>query len=160
VVSAPLDDLDQRLLAELRADSRRPIAGLAASLRVARSTVQQRISRLEARGVIAGYTVRLGPSAGTRVRAQVGVIVDGRRIDEIVRSIAALGDARRIWTTSGQTDLLVELSCATPTALDECIDRIAEVAGVRSTSTTVLLANKLDRAEPSPFEATPRGLLE
>lgn len=143
-----LDDVDRRLLALLSRDARMPVTGLAASLRVARSTVQQRLARLEASGVISGYTVRLGAAADTLVRAQVDVVADGRRIDEVVTAITAISDVCRIWTTSGDKDLLVELVTRTPTELDERIDRIAAIRGVVSTSTTLLLTNKLDRAGP------------
>lgn len=45
-----VDELDQRLIALLRADSRAPAAGLAQALRVSRGTVQNRIERLIAKG--------------------------------------------------------------------------------------------------------------
>ena len=56
-----MDDLDRRLIAQLRLDARAPIATLAKRLGVARGTVQNRIARLETDGTIAGYTVRLKP---------------------------------------------------------------------------------------------------
>lgn len=145
-VSPRLDDLDRALLAALTVDGRRPVAGLAAHLGVARSTVQQRLARLEATGVVAGYTVVLGQPVEPAVHAQVGVRCDGRRVASIVATIAAMADVRDIWTTSGDTDVLVVLVCDTSVALDERIDRIAEVAGVRGTTTTLLLAHKFTDA--------------
>src|SRR5205809_2495468 len=60
---ASLDDLDGRILRSLAEDSRQPATALARRLGVARTTVQERLARLERSGVIAGYTVRLGPAA-------------------------------------------------------------------------------------------------
>eukprot|EP01041_Mallomonas_annulata_P020620 gene20621-40456_t len=51
-----LDDLDRRLIALLRADSRTPAATLAKSLKVSRGTVQNRVDRLLNRGFIQGFT--------------------------------------------------------------------------------------------------------
>ena len=58
-----MDDLDRSILAFLGADARISVATLARRLKVARSTIQARLERLESSGVIAGYTVRLGEAA-------------------------------------------------------------------------------------------------
>ena len=50
-----VDELDQSLIALLRADSRAPAASLAKALKVSRGTVQNRIERLTARGVIPDF---------------------------------------------------------------------------------------------------------
>ncbi|WP_222865997.1 Lrp/AsnC family transcriptional regulator [Micromonospora sp. AP08] len=54
-----LDDLDHRLIAALRVDSRSPVAALARELGVNRSTVAARIERLRDSGVIEAFTIQL-----------------------------------------------------------------------------------------------------
>ena len=49
-----MDDLDQRLISELRINARASIPTLASILGVARGTIQSRMERLIASGVIAG----------------------------------------------------------------------------------------------------------
>ena len=61
--SSALDDLDRRLIGLLRADARLPSAALARQLGVSRGTVQNRIDRLTAGGVLLGFTVRLAGAA-------------------------------------------------------------------------------------------------
>src|SRR6516162_8855226 len=58
-----MDDTDRRLIALLRDNGRSPVATLAHRLKVSRGTVQNRIDRLTADGVIGGFTVRLKPDA-------------------------------------------------------------------------------------------------
>ena len=58
-----MDDLDRNILGLLGADARMSMATLARRLKVARSTIQARLERLETTGVIAGYTLKLGESA-------------------------------------------------------------------------------------------------
>jgi DNA-binding Lrp family transcriptional regulator len=58
-----MDDLDQQLIARLRANARAPVAELATALKVSRGTVTNRMARLEREGVISGYTLRLRPDA-------------------------------------------------------------------------------------------------
>ena len=57
-----VDELDRGILAHLAQDARMSVAVLARRLKVARSTVQARLERLETSGAIAGYTLRLGDS--------------------------------------------------------------------------------------------------
>eukprot|EP01036_Dinobryon_divergens_P016650 gene16650-22584_t len=61
-----MDDTDRELISLLRADARTPVVTLAKKLRLARATVQNRISRLESDGMIVGYTLRLKPEAGVQ----------------------------------------------------------------------------------------------
>ena len=63
-----LDDIDQALIGVLSTNARTSVSRLSQKLSVARTTVQARIERLEARGVIAGYTLRLGQAARPALR--------------------------------------------------------------------------------------------
>ena len=54
-----MDSTDRQLLSLLRDNARMSVAAMAKALGVARGTVQNRLARLEADGVIVGYTVRL-----------------------------------------------------------------------------------------------------
>ena len=58
-----VDELDRNIVALLSQDARTSIAVLARRLKVARSTLQARLERLETSGAIAGYTLRLGDAA-------------------------------------------------------------------------------------------------
>ena len=49
-------------------------------------------------------------------------------------------------TTSGRVDLLVQLASASTTELDETLDRIGAIEGVRSSESLIHLSTKLDRA--------------
>ena len=50
---------DRQLIDLLRANARESVSALARKLGVARTTVQERLRRLEESGTIAGYTVRM-----------------------------------------------------------------------------------------------------
>ena len=52
-------DADTKLIDLFRANAREPTASLARKLGLARSTVQERLARLEREGIIKGYTVAL-----------------------------------------------------------------------------------------------------
>jgi DNA-binding Lrp family transcriptional regulator len=53
---------DEELIGLLKVNAREPVASLARKLGVSRTTIQDRLRRLEQTGVIEGYSVRLGKS--------------------------------------------------------------------------------------------------
>lgn len=150
-MSERLDQTDRELLALLSADARRPVAGLASALGLARSTVLQRVRRLERNGVIAGYTIRLGAAVAPDVRAHVSLVVDGRRAEAVLSALHAIDEVRTLHSTSGAFDLVALVVCTAPGALDAVIDRMSAIPGVERTTTALLLATKFERdALPRP----------
>lgn len=142
-----MDDLDRNILSQLSQDARVSVAVLARRLKVARSTVQARLERLEGSGAIAGYTLRLGEAArATRIRATVLIAIEPRSLPGILSRLKVMPQVERIHSTSGRVDLLVQLACASTTELDETLDRIGLAEGVRSSESLIHLSTKLDRA--------------
>jgi DNA-binding Lrp family transcriptional regulator len=142
-----MDDLDRSILALLGADARTSVATLARRMKVARSTIQARLERLETSGVIAGYTVKLGEAARQgRIRATVLLTIEPRSQANVLSRLKALAPVERIHTTSGRVDLLLQVAAASTAALDEVLDQIGEMTGVRSSESLIHLATKLDRA--------------
>ena len=138
-----MDDLDHKLLGLLRADSRAPAATLAKALHVSRGTVQNRIARLQAEGVIQGFTVRtrreLEPN---RVRAFMTIVVEGERSQAVIRSLRGLPEVAAIHTTNGRWDLVAELDTATLSDFSRLLDQIRTIDGIASTETSILLATQ------------------
>lgn len=142
-----MDDLDKSLLALLQADARQPLATLARKLKVARTTVQSRLERLEASGAIAGYTVRLGESAGrAAIRASVLLTIEPRGQAAIVARLRAIPEIERAVTTSGRFDLLLQLAAPTTAALDSVLDAIGAMPGVRASESLIHLSTRFDRS--------------
>ena len=52
----------------------------------------------------------------------------------------------RIHTTSGRIDLLVQIVSGSTAELDEALDRIGAIDGIRSQESLIHLTTKLDRA--------------
>jgi DNA-binding Lrp family transcriptional regulator len=142
-----MDDLDRSLLALLGADARVSVATLARRLKVARSTIQARLERLETTGIIAGYTLKLGEAARQgRIRASVLLTIEPRGQAAILTRLKALPEVERIHTTSGRVDLLLQLAAGSTTQLDAVLDQIGALTGVKSSESLIHLSTKLDRA--------------
>ena len=135
-----LDDLDRRLLAILRTDSRAPVAALAAKLKVSRGTVQNRITRLLERGVIQGFTIRTRPDAEAgRVRAIMCIAIEGERSGAVVKALRGFPEVDKIHTTNGRWDLVVELDTETLAAFSHTLDQIRLIQGIAGSETSILL---------------------
>ena len=136
-----MDDTDTQLIALLRADARRSVASLAQVLRVSRGTVQNRIDKLEAQGIIAGYTVRLKPEAeGHRIRALMTIAVEGNRADAVLRSLRGDPAVQTVHSTNGRWDIIAELRADSLEAFDQVLSRIRLVEGIANTETSLLLS--------------------
>lgn len=136
-----LDDLDRRLVALLRADSRRPAAALAQALKVSRGTVQNRIERLLARGDIRGFTIATAPEMeANRVRAVMTIAIEGERSAAVVRALKGFPQVARVHTTNGRWDLVAELDVETLAAFSRTLDDIRRIEGIAPTETSILLA--------------------
>jgi DNA-binding Lrp family transcriptional regulator len=141
-----LDDLDRRLLALLQANARTSAADLARQLGVARTTVLARLTRLEKQSVIVGYTVRLGADEGERgVQAYVGITTEPKAARLVTARLATLPELRQLCSVSGEFDYLALLHAESTTRLDALLDEIGAFEGVLKTTTSVVLARRIDR---------------
>ncbi len=142
-----MDDLDRSILSLLGADARVSVATLARKLKVARSTIQARLERLEVTGVIAGYTVKLGEAGRQgRIRATVLLTVEPRSQPNILTRLRTFAAVESIHTTSGRVDLLVQVAAQSTALLDDVLDSIGAITGVRTSESLIHLATKMDRA--------------
>ena len=142
-----MDDLDERILAALAADSSTSTSRLGRRFGVARSTVQARIERLERTGVIAGYTIKLGEAPEIRrIRATVLCQVEPRATAGVLQRLKAMPEVEIVHTTTGRVDMIVQLAATTTQELDEAIDRMEAITGLRDTESLIHLSTRLDRA--------------
>ncbi|MGQ0742416.1 MAG: Lrp/AsnC family transcriptional regulator [Alphaproteobacteria bacterium] len=139
-------DKDSQLLALLKANAREPTASLARKMNVARSTVQERIQRLEREGVIKGYTVRLSEEADTkRLRAIVMMSADPRQGDRVAAELKRIPEVRSLSAVSGAHDMVAVVEADTPARMDAILDRIGRATGVARTVSSIILSEKFSR---------------
>ena len=138
-----VDELDRRLIGLLRADSRTPAASLAKTLKVSRGTVQNRIERLVARGVVQGFTIKTQPDMdANRVRAVMTIAIEGERSGAVIKALKGFPEVSAVHTTNGRWDLVAELDVETLGAFSLALDRIRQIEGIASTETSILLATQ------------------
>jgi DNA-binding Lrp family transcriptional regulator len=143
------DELDRKLIALLQANARASSAELARRLGVARTTVLSRLSRLERDGVVTGYTVRLGRAEEGGVEAFVGITTEPRAARELTSRLSAMPELRQLFSVSGGFDYVALLRAPSPARLDALLDEIGALPGVQRTTSSLVLARRVDRADPA-----------
>lgn len=144
--TGPKDALDRDLINLLQANARESVANLARKLGVARTTIVARLARLEADGVVVGYTVRLGSDAIDRgIEAYVGITISAKSQIEVTRRLKRLPELRQLASVSGEFDYMAVLRAPTTMRLDALLDEIGLIDGVIKTTTSVVLSLRIDR---------------
>ena len=135
---------DGKLIALLRANAREPTASLARKLGLARSTVQERIARLEREGTIKGYTVKLSEER-TSLKALVMISTDPKQADRVAAELKKMTEVRSLSAVSGASDLIAQVEAESPARLDAALDRIGRAHGVARTISSIILSEKFAR---------------
>lgn len=140
-----LDAIDRKLIALLQDNARLSVVALAKAVGLSRSSVQERLQRLEDAGVIAQYTLRLG-SGGDPLRAWMLLrYADGFSCDDVMPSLAALPQVQQCYSVAGEIDLMVLVQADTPGQLADLRESIAMLKGVDDVTTLAVLRVTLDR---------------
>jgi len=142
-----MDAIDRRLLMLLREDARRPLKQLATEVSLSRSSVHERIARLQAAGVIRRFTIDTAID-----EESVGAICHLRlaRTPDyvVVKAVIAIPEVVRCYALAGDVDLMVEVVCRNPPELNAMRDRIAAIAGVSSVVTRLILGREKANGHP------------
>ncbi|SFL18627.1 Lrp/AsnC family transcriptional regulator [Lysobacter sp. cf310] len=140
-----LDAIDRQLIALLQDNARLSTVALAKAVGLSRSTVQERLQRLEAGGVIAQYTVRLGRD-GDPLQAWLLVrYADGFSCDDVMPLLAQLPQLRFCHSVAGEIDLMALVQVESPGALADLREVVMAMKGVDDVTTIPVLRTMLDR---------------
>ena len=138
-----MDDMDQRLIAALKRDGRASLSELAADLKITRTTVRSRIARLEASGIIAGFTVLTQADiAMSPVRGMMMLEIEGRGTEKIMARLAGLPEVIAVHSTNGAWDLIAEIGTETLEQLDNTLFAIRRMEGITRSETNLLLSTR------------------
>src|ERR1700730_14141234 len=150
-----LDAVDRGIIELLAADGRMSVNELATQVHVSRATAYARLERLQADGVITGFTVTVDPNKlGYAVAALVLVNVDQSQWREIREAVAQLPGLEYLAFTSGGFDLVLLVRLPDIRDLrDVVLVRLHDIPGIRSAQTIFVLDEAQIRRVPAPVNA-------
>ncbi len=147
------DSLDRRIIRELQKNARASTSNIAQSIGVARSTVHERIARMEKDGTIAGYSVVLSRNPGEET-VQILMLLEIRQQDtrKILQRLNSYPEIQVCFSINGDFDLFVSAEAPRIEDLDVLVDEIGEIPGVVRTNTFVVFGRKIDRRSDETAE--------
>lgn len=145
-----LDEIDRRIVDELRRDGRMTVNDLADRIGLSASPTLRRLRRLEATGVIRGYGADIDPDAIGRgfsvwvtVRLAVGDPEAQRGFEDGLRALAAVTEAHHV---TGDVDYLVRVDVADLDAYDHVIrNELARLPGQAHLTSYVVTSTAIER---------------
>jgi Lrp/AsnC family transcriptional regulator, leucine-responsive regulatory protein len=139
-MSDELDEIDRILTRELVADGRATLAQLAATAGLSVSAVQSRVRRLEARGVVTGYTARINPEAvGHMLSAFVAITpLDPSQPDDAPARLEHIEAIESCHSVAGDESYVLLVRVESARALEDLLQQIRTTANVRTRSTIIL----------------------
>jgi Lrp/AsnC family leucine-responsive transcriptional regulator len=139
-VRLALDDIDRLLIRELVADGRATLSTLAEKANLSVSAVQSRVRRLEARGVITGYTAKVDPEAfGQHLSAFVAITpLDPSQPDDAPTRLRHISAIESCHSVAGEESYVLFVRVPSPRHLEQLLQEIRATANVNTRSTIIL----------------------
>ncbi len=136
-----LDSTDIQILNILQTNGKITNAELARQIGMAPSGVLERVKKLEQKGVIQGYEVRLNPkSLGISLSTFIQIKTeDAVGSAEIGKQLANITEVQEVHWTAGEYNYLVKARVSSTDTLALLMKKFGEIPGVRDSRTTLVL---------------------
>jgi Lrp/AsnC family transcriptional regulator, leucine-responsive regulatory protein len=145
-----VEGIDREILRLLSADGRMSFTDLGKATGLSTSAVHQRVRRLEQRGVITGYSVKLNYA---QVDLPLTAFISIRPInmsqpDDSPERLANIAEIEGCYSVAGDESYILKTRVRSPADLEELLSRIRSAAHV-STRTTIVLSTPYERRPPA-----------
>jgi Lrp/AsnC family leucine-responsive transcriptional regulator len=148
-----LDATDWAILVEVQRDGRIPLTELGRRVRLSASAATERVRRLEALGVIAGYRADVDlAKVGFAVLAVVRLKYPGSRHQPLHRLLGERLEILECLRTTGDDCYTLKVAAASMAHLETIVDELAQFG---STTTNIVYSQTLPfRGPQGPAEAS------
>jgi DNA-binding Lrp family transcriptional regulator len=139
-----IDELDARLIRLFADEPRIGVMEASRRLGVARGTVQARLDRLQADGVVHGFGPQIDPAAlGYPVTAFATLEIRQGSGRDVRAHLATVPELLEMHTVTGSGDMLCRIVAPSNADLQHVIDRLVDFDGIVRTSTMIALENPI-----------------
>jgi Lrp/AsnC family leucine-responsive transcriptional regulator len=145
-----VEDTNRKIVSLLARDGRMSFTELARQTGLSVSAAQQRVRRLEQRGLIRGYAALINmDEAGLPLTAFIRIKpFDPAAADDAPQRLAHLAAIEACHSVAGEENYILKVRVASPTALEDLLQEIRGAANV-STHTTIVLSTPFENRPPA-----------
>lgn len=142
-----MDQIDQQIVALLRENARRSFQDIGFGVGLSAPAVKRRVDRLEAEGVIRGYSAVIDHAAlGWTTHAVVALVCEGRMsAAEILAAAGRQPEVAAAHTVAGEASAILHVHARDTQHLEEALERLRDAPGVIRTQTQVVLSTLFER---------------
>jgi DNA-binding Lrp family transcriptional regulator len=142
-----MDAIDMQIVALMRENSRRSFQDIGGRVALSPPAVKRRVDRLEATGVLKGYTAVVDPAAmGWSTHAFVALYCEGRMsAGEVRRAVEGHAEVVAAYTVAGEASAMLHVRAEDTAHLEDALERIRDADGVVRTQTQVVLSTLFER---------------
>jgi DNA-binding Lrp family transcriptional regulator len=155
LVVTNLDPIDLTLIDAVQQNASQRLEDLGRLVKLAPSSVHERLRRLERDGIIRRWTVALDAQAlGLGVLAFIGVR-SSLACSSVLGGLTEIPEIEEVHSVAGELCFLLKVRVADTNALLGLIERLRQIEGIEQTQTTVVLKTQLDRPIALPVPMPP-----
>ncbi len=127
-----LDEIDRKILFFLQANSRIPYHKIGKELKIAASTVHNRVKKMITNGVIRRFAAIVDPQKLGLSVSWVGINVEPNQLENVAKELAKFEEIQIIGASYGDHDILLQVMCRDAKELSEFIrNKLKQIPGVK-----------------------------
>ncbi len=112
---------------------------LGKALNLSEAAVRKKVKKLVEKGAIQKFTIVVNPKKADMFVSYTGIDVYSEHLLEIIDSLKAIPEIKKIMLTSGDHDLMVEIVSDDLKKIKQIHEKIAKIKGVRRVCPSIVL---------------------
>ncbi|MCL2475602.1 Lrp/AsnC family transcriptional regulator [Candidatus Bathycorpusculum sp.] len=135
-----MDEKDRQIIKTLKDDARAGYADIGNKIGLSEGAVRKRIKTLTDEGTIKKFTIKID----TKESAQAITLLatnPAYPTQEVSKTIQTIPNIETIYEVTGEYDIIAVITGNNVTEVNECIEKIRRVEGIRKTNTMIVLKN-------------------
>ncbi|MFC2058236.1 Lrp/AsnC family transcriptional regulator [Chloroflexota bacterium] len=135
-----LDEINIKIVNELRQEGRMPNTEIAKRLNLSESTVRKRIHRMIKQELIRPIVLVNHATLGYKVEAAIAIQTEPNKVKDVAKSIAQLPEVRFVCISAGEYNIAAQARFKTNEEFSEFLtDKIGQLDGITRIQTSLIL---------------------
>ena len=133
-----VDNTDKEIIEILKHNGRATYSDIGKRIGLSEGAVRKRIKALVDSGTIQRFTVKVGLTEGTEAIALLSVD-PSLPTSDVSKALKQFSNVETVYEVTGEYDIAVTISGLNITEVNECLEKIRQLAGVSNTNTMIIL---------------------